>query len=182
MFSADPSDENKSLLASFYSNRSAASMMILLHKDSIDDCDEALKLDKSLVKIHLRKAKQQITTGLIDEGIDSYNTALVLDPNNSTGIKERDQAKMILKRFQLAKECLEKYKKNLQRIEGRQALAQIEVCLGVSPGWKDAKLVKCLALSAAGRGDEAYGLTGSLMRSGLMGNSEVRKGCILRSL
>lgn len=47
---------------------------------------------------------------------------------------------MILKRFQLAKECLEKYKKNLQRIEGRQALAQVEVCLGVSPGWKDAKV------------------------------------------
>jgi len=181
VYTADPSDDNKSLLASFYSNRSAASMMILLHKESIEDCNNALELDSKLVKIHLRKAKQQITMGLIDEGIDSYNTALVLDPNNATGIKERDQAKMILKRFQLAKECLEKYKKNLQRIEGRQALAQVEVCLGVSPGWKDAKLVKCLALSAAGRADEAYGLTGSLMRSGMMGNSEliiVRAQCL----
>ena len=66
------------------------------------------------------------------------------------------------------------------QIEGRQALSQVEVVLGICPGWKEAKLIKCLALSAAGRGDEAYGLTTSLMRGGMMNNSG-EKGQLVRA-
>jgi len=178
---ADDKDALGKITASYYSNRSAAYMMILMYEDSIKDCDSALALDSSNTKVYFRKAKLQVNLGLVDEGLDTYSKGLVRDPNNAQGLKEKDQAVMAQKRMQIAKDCLKKYETNLQKIEGRQALSQVEVVLGICPGWKEAKLVKCLALSAAGRGDEAYGLTTSLMRGGMMNNSEllfVRARCL----
>ena len=154
-------------------HRSAAYMMILMYEESIKDCDSALNLDPTNTKVYFRKAKLQVNLGLLEEGIDTYAKGLVRDSNNVQAVKEKDQAVMAQKRMQLAKDCLKKYDANLQKIEGRQALSQVEIVLGICPGWKEAKLIKCLALSAAGRGDEAYGLTTSLMRGGMMNNSEL---------
>eukprot|EP00518_Triparma_eleuthera_P004975 CAMPEP_0182456082 /NCGR_PEP_ID=MMETSP1319-20130603/2026_1 /TAXON_ID=172717 /ORGANISM="Bolidomonas pacifica, Strain RCC208" /LENGTH=511 /DNA_ID=CAMNT_0024654257 /DNA_START=121 /DNA_END=1653 /DNA_ORIENTATION=+ len=168
------------LLGSFFSNRSAAHMMILQHKQSIADCESALSLDPTLNKIRLRMAKQLVTVGRVEDGVECYRTALVSDPNNAAALKEKDQALMIQRRFALASECMAKFKATGQRIEGRQALAQLDVCLGVSPQWMKAKMLKCEALVAAGKGDEAYSLTSSLMRSGVM-NSEIlliRASCL----
>ena len=144
------------LLGSFLSNRSAAHMMILQHKQSIADCESALSLDPTLNKIRLRMAKQLVTVGRVEDGVECYRTALVSDPNNAGALKEKDQALMIQRRFTLASECMAKFKAKGQRIEGRQALAQLDVCLGVSPQWMKAKMLKCEALAAAGKGDEAY--------------------------
>ena len=94
--------EAAALLASFLSNRSAAHMMILQHKQSIADCSAALGLDPTLNKIRLRMAKQLITVGRVDNGIDCYREALIADPNNAGALKEKDQALMILKRFEVS--------------------------------------------------------------------------------
>ena len=115
---------------------------------------------------HFRKAKIQVTLGDISAAVDSYSKGLRFDPNNAPAIKEKEEAKKMLQRMELALSCLDKYENNMQKIEGRQALSQIVAVLGTCPGWRKAKVVKCRALYAAGKIEEALSLCTSLMRSG----------------
>ena len=102
-------DELSTTVASYYGNRSAAASMILKHEDVIDDCTQAIKYNSLMVKAYFRKAKAQVTLGLVDDALKSYMLGLCRDPNNAAALKERDQAKDVLRRLELAKSCVTKF-------------------------------------------------------------------------
>lgn len=166
-------DELSTTIASYFGNRSAAASMILKHDDVINDCTLAIKYNSTMVKAYFRKAKAQVTLGQVDEALKTYTGGLIRDPNNAAALKERDQAKDVLRRLDLAKSCIVKFSQNRQRSEARQANAQIDLVLAFAPSWKEARLVKCDALICMNRMDEAYAITTSLMRSGLERNGDL---------
>jgi len=126
-----------------------------------------------MVKAYFRKAKAQVTIGKVDEALKTYSLGLCRDPNHAEALKERDQAKDVLRRLELAKSCVIKFGQTRQRSEARQANAQIDLVLAFAPNWKEARLVKCDALICLNRMDEAYSITTSLMRSGMERNGDL---------
>ena len=152
-------DELSMTIASYYGNRSAALLMILKYEDVIEDCTSAIKFNSTMVKAYFRKAKTQVTIGLVNDALKTYTLGLCRDPNNAGALKERDQAKDVLRRLDLAKSCITKFSQTRQRSEARQANAQVDLVLAFSPSWKEAKLVKCDALICMNRMDEVSELT-----------------------
>jgi len=53
----------KQILASYHSNRAAASTMILRYDDALFDCDRAVELDPTFLKARIRKAKVLTSLG-----------------------------------------------------------------------------------------------------------------------
>ena len=166
----DGSNENKQMLAAVYSNRAAAHQMLLMYDKALEDCDSAIKADSKFLKVHWRKAKILTTLGRLDEAIKAYSMGMIHDPNDSKILKEKEDVNKLKQRYELAQECLEKYKKSTNKqnkSNARQALGQIEIVLAHCPSWFDAELLQLQAKVAVGGSqqiDSAYALSTRLLR------------------
>ena len=167
--------------AVYYSNRSAAYLMLFNYGAALEDCVASLALDPTNNKVINRKGKIHVVNGEFDEAEAAYQLVLSTDSTNAVAAVEVKAIPTLKNRVQLAKDCLKKFETNGMKIEGRQAVSQLDIVLGLCPQYKEAKLIRCLALSASGRTDEAYSQTTSLMRSGMTNSSEllfVRAKCL----
>jgi tetratricopeptide (TPR) repeat protein len=156
-------------------------MMLFNYPDSLSDCESSLALDGENVKVLGRKAKIHVINGDFDAAEAAYAAVLSRDASSASALKESREIPVLKNRFKLAGDCLGKFEASGQKIEGRQAVAQLDIVLATCPQYKEAKLVRCLALGAAGRTDEAFSQTTSLMRSGMTNSSEllyVRARCL----
>jgi len=174
----------KQELASYHSNRAAASTMILRYDDALFDCDRAIELDPTFVKSRIRKARIFTTLGRLNEASDVYGRAMVYDPNDASLVKARDEVKTLLKRFNLMRELLSvggngsngDYSKQHQKKSGypylpippirnsQQALKQVMLILSSSPEWNELLFYKVRALVYLHNNQEAYALTTTLIR------------------
>jgi DnaJ family protein C protein 7 len=173
-------NELKTLLASYYGNRAAASTMILKYNDALEDCNHAIEIDPKFIKAHFRKAKILTTLGRLDDALKAYSYGLVHDPNNSNAIKERGEVETLKKRFDIAKDLLEKEDHHMKK-NARQALLQIEAVLSTCSTWSDALLIKVDSLVRLNRTDEAYALSTKLIHQGVSDNTKlifVRAKCL----
>lgn len=73
----------------YYSNRAAAYAMMNMDENGIDDCLNALKIDKSYVKAHIRLGDFYSKKD-VSKAIESYDNALVIDPENETVKKKKE--------------------------------------------------------------------------------------------
>ncbi|CAD0202196.1 unnamed protein product [Chrysodeixis includens] len=65
-----------------YSNRSFAFLKLDQHYLSLQDANETVRLQPQWAKGYFRRAEVEAASGLYDEAILSYTTALQLDPHN----------------------------------------------------------------------------------------------------
>jgi len=164
----------KQLLASYYSNRAAASTMILRYEDAMFDCDRAVDLDPTLVKARVRKAKVLTSLGRWKEASQAYGRALVYDPNDAAMVGAAEEVKRLERRFDLLAMLLDGGKKEKVQVypymempplkESKQALNQINLVLVSSPESVQLLLYKVRALVYLHNVQEAYALSTSLMR------------------
>jgi len=156
---------DKSMMAAVYSNRAAAHQMLLMYDKALEDCNAAMEQDPTFLKVHWRKAKVLTTLGRLDEAIKAYSMGLVHDPNNKKANQEKEDAKKLKQRFELAKDLLNKSEHNSRN--ARQALAQMDIVLAQCPNWEEAELAQLQAKLLVGGQkniDSAYASTTKLLR------------------
>eukprot|EP01062_Namystynia_karyoxenos_P003360 TRINITY_DN111_c0_g1_i2.p1 TRINITY_DN111_c0_g1~~TRINITY_DN111_c0_g1_i2.p1 ORF type:complete len:509 (+),score=198.30 TRINITY_DN111_c0_g1_i2:97-1527(+) len=73
-----------------YSNRAAAFLHLLRHKEADADCDKVLELHPKCVKAHGRKAKASWLAGDLAEASRRYEEVLVLEPQNKDAREDLD--------------------------------------------------------------------------------------------
>lgn len=101
------------ILASYYNNRAAACTMILRYEDAVNDSDTAITIHPPFLKGYIRKAKAQVSLGQLEEAIATLNNAAIRDPNNSAIMQQKQEAKKLVQRIELAKQLLTKTKKKV---------------------------------------------------------------------
>ncbi|RUS35388.1 hypothetical protein BC938DRAFT_470843 [Jimgerdemannia flammicorona] len=74
--------------ATYYSNRSAALMMLKKYKEAVADCRLATDLDPTMVKAFLRAGKCQLILGNLPESQRQYQLASAIEPANQQAQKE----------------------------------------------------------------------------------------------
>ena len=74
----------------FYSNRAACYTSLKKYKEVIEDCEEALKLDKNFIKAYLRAGCAYIKLGNLEEAGKYFKDALVIDPSDKAINTEND--------------------------------------------------------------------------------------------
>mmetsp|Transcript_50586 Transcript_50586/g.56465 ORF Transcript_50586/g.56465 Transcript_50586/m.56465 type:complete len:533 (-) Transcript_50586:61-1659(-) len=162
------------ILASYYNNRAAACTMILRYEDAVNDSDTAITIHPPFLKGYIRKAKAQVSLGQLEEAIATLNNAAIRDPNNSAIMQQKQEAKKLVQRIELAKQLLTKTKKKVNVYppfplpssrDAQQALNQINVVIAACPALRTILIDKMKALVALNRADDAYALSTSIIRN-----------------
>ncbi|XP_052813465.1 dnaJ homolog subfamily C member 7-like [Mya arenaria] len=143
--------------AAYYGNRSACYMMLNKYSDALEDARNALRIDSTFVKGHLREGKCQIVMGDPSAAIRSYNTALELDPENKTAQTE-------LRMAQQMQNCVDTLEKDLEKNDFRKALFVIDQCLKQAPACVRFKIQRAEVLTFLGRYQESQELANDVLQ------------------
>lgn len=164
---------DSSTLATYYNNRAAAFTMILQYEEVIDDCNQAILHNPSFLKAYFRKAKAQISLGLLSLATDTLNKAAIHDPNNATIVTLKQEVEALIEKNELVRSLLEKMDEKREfppfplpkARDAQQALNQIMMISASCPAWRDILVEKTKAFVALGKVSDAYATTSSLMRT-----------------
>lgn len=151
----------------YYGNRAAASLMLTNYKDALEDCESIISMDSSVAKAYFRKATALKGLGRYSEAIDSINKGLILDPNNSSALKDKDGIQAAITQFSNVEQLLanKQYRFALPRIE------QLIRDMGSGSRALDHMRIKCLI--EVDRLEEAMNLSNSALRSASQGDVEL---------
>eukprot|EP00555_Chaetoceros_dichaeta_P013833 CAMPEP_0198273028 /NCGR_PEP_ID=MMETSP1447-20131203/55358_1 /TAXON_ID=420782 /ORGANISM="Chaetoceros dichaeta, Strain CCMP1751" /LENGTH=87 /DNA_ID=CAMNT_0043966527 /DNA_START=7 /DNA_END=267 /DNA_ORIENTATION=+ len=75
--------------------------MILRYDDALFDCDRAIELDPTFLKVRIRKARVLTSMGRWKEASIAYSRAMVYDPNDAVLVKAGEEVKKLQRRFDL---------------------------------------------------------------------------------
>lgn len=139
--------------AALLTNRAAASLMLLLYNEAIQDCNAALALDSSNSKAYFRKATALKGLGKLPEAIAALNKGLEFDPLSKTALADKSS-------LLSAQEKIAEIKNLLVMKQFQMALRQIEnVTKEVGGNFRDFNILKVEALLELSRPEEAYNLS-----------------------
>ena len=143
--------------ANFYSNRSAAYMMIGSYQEALKDSDVALTIEPSS-KIYFRRATTLKSLGRYDDAIKSLTDGLVIDPTSMTAKSEMESLVLLKKR-------IEGLHTRVSNKQYRMVLPEIEAVLKIAGSKvREINLLKAVVLLELERSPEAYSLTNTMMK------------------
>lgn len=161
----------------YYGNRAASYLMIQSYKEACADCDTILSLDSSNVKAYFRKANALKGMGMYDQALDIINQGLILDPNNSAGLKDRD---ILLN----AKIQLVNVQQMMSNKQYRFALPKIDALLrDIGSGNRELNHMRVKCLIEVDRLEEAMSASNSLLRVAQQGDVDLlllRSQCLYK--
>ncbi len=144
--------------AALLTNRAAASLMLLLYNEAIQDCNAALALDSSNSKAYFRKATALKGLGKLPEAIAALNKGLEFDPRSATALADKSA-------LLSAQEKIVEIKNLLVMKQYQMALRQIEIVTKeVGGNFRDFNILKVEALLELNRPEEAYNLSNLMVR------------------
>eukprot|EP00598_Pedospumella_elongata_P016105 CAMPEP_0185011692 /NCGR_PEP_ID=MMETSP1098-20130426/97920_1 /TAXON_ID=89044 /ORGANISM="Spumella elongata, Strain CCAP 955/1" /LENGTH=495 /DNA_ID=CAMNT_0027540733 /DNA_START=470 /DNA_END=1957 /DNA_ORIENTATION=- len=153
--------------AALLTNRAAASLMLLLYNEAIQDCNAALALDSSNSKAYFRKATALKGLGKLPEAIAALNKGLEFDPLSKTALADKSA-------LLSAQEKIAEIKNLLVMKQFQMALRQIEnVTKEVGGNFRDFNILKVEALLELSRPEEAYNLSNLMMRTAQNGDVDL---------
>ncbi|KAK9512154.1 hypothetical protein O3M35_000638 [Rhynocoris fuscipes] len=85
--------------AIYYGNRSYCFMQLKKWEDAENDCTRSLELKSDYVKVALRRANIRKIRGNLPGAAKDYNLVLILEPKNSTALKEYEELYPELKKY-----------------------------------------------------------------------------------
>jgi len=148
--------------ASYYSNRSAAQMMINKHRSALEDAMQATKVDQHFAKGYLRVAKCYIALGNPTAALLSLQKAKELDTNLD---------KTVMHEVQLANRLTNFESESNQGFESKD-YRKVEYCmrraLEISPSCVAYKLKRAESLALLGKYSDASDITCDVLRSDKM--------------
>lgn len=148
---------------SFYLNRAAAYLMLLLYKECIEDCDKSIELDSNNAKGYFRKASALRGLGSISDAIKAYTAGLEVEPTNNAAKKDKDELVMAQGKFDELKDMLENESNPSRFRAGLPVVEFLSRKLGSNN--RDVNLARAECLSGVGRTEEAYNLSNDMMRT-----------------
>ncbi|XP_077997946.1 dnaJ homolog subfamily C member 7-like [Glandiceps talaboti] len=143
--------------ASYYGNRAAAYIMLKMFKEGLEDARQAVLLDESFVKGHLREAKCNLALGDAEPAIRSLQHVLVMDPGNKAAPTEIQAAKAVIRYQEIA---------NVDFAKGdyRKVVFCMDRALDHSPACSKFKTKKAEALVLLKRYGEAQEIANDLLQ------------------
>ncbi|TRY59836.1 hypothetical protein DNTS_035258 [Danionella cerebrum] len=93
---------------SYYGNRAATLMMLSRYREALEDSQQAVRLDDTFVKGHMREGKCHLLLGNAKAAIRCLQKVLDLEPDNSQAQQEKKNAESILEYERMAEISFDK--------------------------------------------------------------------------
>lgn len=84
--------------ATLRANRAACLLRLGKHRQAIEECDAALELDPSYVKVYLRRASAREALGEVEEALEDYERARALAPGEASARRGAERLRPAVER------------------------------------------------------------------------------------
>ncbi|XP_077590857.1 dnaJ homolog subfamily C member 7 [Stigmatopora nigra] len=143
--------------ASYYGNRAATLMMLSRHREALEDSQQAVRLDQSFTKGHLREGKCHLSLGNAMAASRCFQKVLELDPDNGQAQPELRIAESILEYERMAELGFDKR-------DYRMVVFCMDRALESAPACHRFKILKAECLALLGRYPEAQSVASDILR------------------
>ncbi|XP_064171178.1 dnaJ homolog subfamily C member 7-like isoform X1 [Anguilla rostrata] len=143
--------------ASYYGNRAATLMMLNRHRDALEDAQQAVRLDDTFTKGHLREGKCHLCLGNAMAASRCFQRVLELEPDNTQVQQELKNAASILEYERMAEFGFEKRDFRMVVFCMDRALQSASACHRF-------KILKAECLALLGRYSEAQSVASDILR------------------
>ena len=148
-------------IATYYTNRAAAYLMVLEYNNALNDCNKAISIDKNNAKAYFRSATALKGLGKLDAAINILNEGLNYD-NSDNAKNERD----ILVKAKNSIPILQQTVVNNNQHQLFSALSEIDnIIRSIGSNFRDFNILKADILLKLKKTEEAYNLTNNMMRN-----------------
>uniref|UniRef100_A0A668RGA5 DnaJ homolog subfamily C member 7 n=1 Tax=Oreochromis aureus TaxID=47969 RepID=A0A668RGA5_OREAU len=143
--------------ASYYGNRAATLMMLCRYRDALEDCQQAVRLDNTFIKGHLREGKCHLLLGNAMAASRCFQRVLELESDNSQAQQELKNAESILEYERMAEIGFEKR-------DFRMVVFCMDRALDSASACHKFKILKAECLALLGRYPEAQSVASDILR------------------
>uniref|UniRef100_A0AAR2LXA0 DnaJ homolog subfamily C member 7 n=1 Tax=Pygocentrus nattereri TaxID=42514 RepID=A0AAR2LXA0_PYGNA len=143
--------------ASYYGNRAATLMMLSRYREALEDSQQAVRLDDTFMKGHLREGKCHLLLGNAMAASRCFQKVLELEPDNSQAQQELKNAESILEYERMAEIGFEKRDFRMVVFCMDRALESASACHRF-------KVLKAECLALLGRYPEAQSVASDILR------------------
>uniref|UniRef100_A0A3B1K6Q8 DnaJ homolog subfamily C member 7 n=1 Tax=Astyanax mexicanus TaxID=7994 RepID=A0A3B1K6Q8_ASTMX len=143
--------------ASYYGNRAATLMMLSRYREALEDSQQAVRLDDTFVRGHLREGKCHLSLGNAMAASRCFQKVLELEPDNSQAQQELKNAESILEYERMAEIGFDKRDFRMVVFCMDRALESASACHRF-------KVLKAECLALLGRYPEAQSVASDILR------------------
>ncbi|XP_016109752.1 dnaJ homolog subfamily C member 7-like [Sinocyclocheilus grahami] len=143
--------------ASYYGNRAATLMMLSRYREALEDSQQAVRLDDTFMKGHMREGKCHLLLGNAMAASRCFQKVLELEPDNSQVQQELKNAESILEFERLAEISFEKR-------DFRMVVFCMDRALEPASACHRFKVLKAECLALLGRYPEAQSVASDILR------------------
>ncbi|XP_061604836.1 dnaJ homolog subfamily C member 7 [Phyllopteryx taeniolatus] len=143
--------------ASYYGNRAATLMMLCRYREALEDSQQAVRLDNSFMKGHLREGKCHLSLGNAMAASRCFQKVLELEADNSQAQQELKSAESILEYERMAEIGFDKRDYRMVVFCMDRALQSASACHRF-------KILKAECLALLGRYPEAQSVASDILR------------------
>uniref|UniRef100_UPI00358E8E4B dnaJ homolog subfamily C member 7-like n=1 Tax=Myxine glutinosa TaxID=7769 RepID=UPI00358E8E4B len=141
----------------YYSNRAATLMMLSRYQHALEDAQQAVRIDDSFVKGHLREGKCHLALGSAYAAIRSFQRVLELEPNSKPAENELLNARALLEYENMAE-------KDFAKQDFRKVVFCMDRALDYAAACTKLKIKKAECLAMLGRYAEAQSVASDILR------------------
>ncbi|KAM4531431.1 dnaJ homolog subfamily C member 7 isoform 3-T3 [Odontesthes bonariensis] len=142
---------------SYYGNRAATLMMLCRYREALEDSQQAVRLDHTFVKGHLREGKCHLSLGNAMAASRCFQRVLEMEPDNSQAQQELKNAESILEYERMAEIGFEKR-------DFRMVVFCMDRALEAASACHKFKILKAECLALLGRYPEAQSVASDILR------------------
>uniref|UniRef100_A0A8C1VPV1 DnaJ homolog subfamily C member 7 n=1 Tax=Cyprinus carpio TaxID=7962 RepID=A0A8C1VPV1_CYPCA len=142
---------------SYYGNRAATLMMLSRYREALEDSQQAVRLDDTFMKGHMREGKCHLLLGNAMAASRCFQKVLELEPDNSQAQQELKNAESILEFERLAEISFEKR-------DFRMVVFCMDRALEPASACHRFKVLKAECLALLGRYPEAQSVASDILR------------------
>lgn len=143
--------------ASYYGNRAATLMMLSRFQEALEDTQQAVRLDDSFIKGHLREGKCHLSLGNAMAACRCFQKVIEFEPSNTQAQQELGCAKSVLEYERMAESDFEKR-------DFRKVVFCMDRALEFAPACHRFKILKAECLALLGRYPEAQSVASDILR------------------
>ncbi|XP_028674549.1 dnaJ homolog subfamily C member 7 [Erpetoichthys calabaricus] len=143
--------------ASYYGNRAATLMMLGRFRDALEDAQQAVRLDDTFVKGHLREGKCHLSLGNAMAATRCFQKVLEMEPDNVQAQQELRNSRSVCDFEKMAESDFDKR-------DFRKVVFCMDRILEFAPSCHRFKILKAECLALLGRYPEAQSVASDILR------------------
>ncbi|XP_034425764.1 dnaJ homolog subfamily C member 7-like isoform X3 [Hippoglossus hippoglossus] len=143
--------------ASYYGNRAATLMMLSRFREALEDSQQAVRLDESFMKGHLREGKCHLSLGNAMAASRCFQKVLELEPSNREAQQENKNSATLLDYERMAEFGFDKR-------DFRKVVYCMDRALALASACHRFKILKAECLALLGRYPEAQSVASDILR------------------